>query len=335
MSKVVILANTSRTLAGWTEVLQKLASAGHTVMDPGCRDFDENETAALLTDADAVLVGLNRLDSSVIAQTRRLKVISKPGVGVDNVDVEAATDAGIVVCNTPGSNADAVADHTIGLMIAVARNLVGLNEMVHTGKGWESWPFTGQQLAGRRIAVIGTGNIGRAVIKRAVAGFGMIALAYDLRQDAELVNTYGVRYGALDEILPLADFVSVHVPLTPATHHLIGARELSMLMPSAIVVNTSRGQVVDEAALANALRNGAIAGAGVDVFDREPCTRSQLFGLRNVVLTPHVAGFSPEASLRSRIMAAENIVNALAGCPRNVVNRLVLSSARLRILKGS
>ena len=333
--RVAIWSNLSRDLPGWSEALEIIRGAGHEILDPGSDDLSD-EAAEVLAGAAAIVVGLNQVTKGALAHASEALVIAKPGIGVDNVDVAAATALGIAVCNTPGSNAEAVADHTFALALAVLRDLVRLNNLTRNGQGWDNWPHVGRQLGGGVIAVVGTGNIGQAVIRRAVRGFDMKALAFDLRPNHELEREYRVRYGRLDDVLPEADVVTVHVPLTDSTRNLIGAAELSLLKPTAVLVNTSRGGVVDEAALATALAAGKLSGAGVDVFDQEPSTDSSLYRCENAILTPHIAGYSPQASLKSRLMTAENVVAALANSPRNVVNPDVLGArwSRLGRLKS-
>jgi D-3-phosphoglycerate dehydrogenase / 2-oxoglutarate reductase len=333
MSNVLVFSNLSRTLPGWDEAMKMIREAGHEVFDPGEKDLDEEAAIARLRGANAVFVGLNRLTGRAIESAKRLIVIAKPGIGVDNIDVDTATREGILVCNTPGSNAQSVADHLFGLMIAVARRLPYLDGITKAGRGWESWPVVGAEISGKKLGVIGTGSIGKAVIRRA-KGFDMDILAYDPLVDEDLVRTQSVRYLPLGDLLRDSDFVTVHVPLTHETRGLIGEVELSSMKKTACLFNTSRGGIVDEKALIDALRKGRIAGAGIDVFEQEPLEESELFGLGNVVLTPHVAGYSPEASYRSRIMSAENIINALRGIKPHVVNPEVLRSPGIRIKIG-
>lgn len=322
-------SNSRRDMPGWAEAFALLADAGLEIFDPGPDDLSE-ERAAVLADADALIVGLNRVSRQMLAQAERVRVIAKPGIGTDLIDLDAATESGIFVCNTPGSNSDAVADHAIALALAVLRNVVELDAATRSGHGWErDWPRIGRQLSEGVIAVIGTGNIGKAVIKRIVCGFGATAVAFDLVPDPQVEERFGVRYGPLEEILPQADVVTVHLPLSSATCGLIGEPELELLKPSAVIVNTARGGIIDERALAEALIAGRIAGAGIDVFEVEPCVDSPLFSAPNIVLTPHVAGYSEPAARRSRIMTAENVVRGLAGNPTNLVNPEVLTARPL------
>jgi D-3-phosphoglycerate dehydrogenase len=318
--RVVIWSNVGRHMPGWPEAFDVLQKAGHEVVDPGPEDVSEDHAIEVLAEADATLVSTNPVPRVVLEAAPRLKIVSKVGVGVDNIDQVAASELGIRVTNTPGTNDDAVADHAIGLALAVMRDIPRLDALVREGRGWEVWPFVGAELAGAQVAVLGTGHIGRAVIKRLVGGFSATVVAYDPFPDESLVSEYGVAYADLDDALTGADLVMVHVPLVEATRNLIGARELTLLPPSAFLVNPSRGGIVDEDALAAAVREGRLAGAGVDVFADEPAVSNVLFGVPRIVVTPHVAGHSAEGSTRSRVGAATNIVNTLAGRPTNQVN---------------
>jgi D-3-phosphoglycerate dehydrogenase / 2-oxoglutarate reductase len=318
--RVVIWSNVGRHMPGWTEAFAVLREAGHDVVDPGPADMSEERALEVLAEADAALVSTNPVPRRVLEAAPRLTIVSKVGIGVDNIDQTAATELGIRVTNTPGTNADAVADHAIALALAVMRDIPRLDGLVREGRGWDAWPFVGAELACARVAVLGTGHIGRAVIRRLVGGFSATVVAYDPFPDESLVAQYGVTYGSLDEALTGADLVMVHVPLVEATRNLIGARELGLLKPSAFLVNPSRGGIVDEEALAAAVREGRLAGAGVDVFSVEPALTNVLFDVPRIVVTPHVAGHSAEGSTRSRVGAATNIVNALAGVPTHQVN---------------
>lgn len=318
--RVVIWSNVGRHMPGWTEAFELLRAAGHDVVDPGPADLTVDHARGVFPRADAVLVSTNPVSREMLELAPRLKVVSKVGVGVDNVDLTAATELGIRVCNTPGTNADAVADHAIALALAVMRDISRLDGLVHTGHGWDSWPFVGAELADADVGVLGTGHIGRAVVKRLIGGFSARVKAYDPFPEQSLVDDFGIRYVDLDDALRDVDLVMVHVPLVEQTRNLIGARELALMRPTAFLVNPSRGGIVDEQALADAVRDGRLAGAGVDVFETEPATSSPLFGVPRIVLTPHVAGHSAQGSTRSRIGAAENIVAVLAGRPAAQVN---------------
>jgi D-3-phosphoglycerate dehydrogenase len=332
--QVAVWSSTRRDVPGWAEAMALLTAAGIEIVDPGPdAPKDPSRAAPLLSDADALIVGTDPIPESLLASAPRLRLVSKPGIGVDRIDVAAATRRGIGVANTPGSNSDTVADHTIGLMLAVLRRVVTLDAVTRTGRGWESWPVVGGELAGATVAVLGTGDIGRAVIRRLAGGFGSRVSAYDVAPDALLTQKYGVVYGPLHEILPTADVVTVHVPLLDSTRGLLGAPEFALMKPTAVVVNAARGGVVDEAALHDALVEGRIAGAALDVFADEPLGASPLRDHPGVVLTPHIAGYSERSLVRARLMLAADIVDALAGEPRHLVNPEVLDSPHNRIVR--
>lgn len=328
--RIIVFSNTSRKLEGWAEAMAMLGAAGHEVFDPGPLGSAAPKGEDL-AEADAVLTGVIPISRAALEAAPRLRVIAKLGIGVDNIDLAAATELGIVVCNTPGSNTVAVADHSMALMLAVTRNLLRLDAKVRSGGGWVGGNAAPPELTGKKLAIIGTGNVGKAVARRAVRGFDMVVTAYDPYPDSAFAAELGVNYLPFPDVLRGVDIVSVHAPLIEGTRGLIGARELALLGPHAILITTARGGVVDEDALIAALKGGRLAGAGIDVYVNEPCTASPLFELPNTVLTPHVAGLSPESSRNSRLMTAENLVAALAGRPMRVVNAKVLSMPHCRV----
>jgi D-3-phosphoglycerate dehydrogenase len=332
MATILLLANTPRSFPGFADAAAAMAAGGHVLVDPGARWVPQDEVATLIGDVDGVIVGgTHELRALALRSAVNLKVIVRQGIGVDHLDVDVATELGIVVSNTAASNADSVADHTFAIALALLRDLIRFDAETRKGRGWEHRPPLGQ-LAGRTMGVVGTGNIGRGVVRRAAAGFGMAVLCYDPFPNPTLTETYGARYVPLDELLAGSDVVSLHVPITPDTRGLIGARELALMKPDAILVNTARSQVVDTAALVDALRAGRIAGAAVDAWHPEPATESELFGLPNVVVTPHVGGNSVQSSYNARTWSVRNLLEALAGQPRDVVNPEVLRSAELRLV---
>lgn len=325
---VLVWSNMRRDVPGWAEAMELIQNAGHTVVDPGFGDLGQRH---LLADADAVIVGSNPVDADLLRSAARARLVAKPGIGVDNIDVAAASELGIGVSNTPGSNSDTVADHALALMLALLRNVVSLDAVTRAGRGWETWPVIGRELHGAVVAVVGTGNIGAAVVRRLVRGFDATVLAYDVAPRPDLERDYGVRYGTLAEILPQADVVTVHVPKLPSSEGLIGRREIAALRSSAILVNAARDGVVDEAALADALRDGRIAGAAIDVFTGEPVRESVFFGLPNTIVTPHIAGYSQASMVRARTMLAEDLIAALDGRPRHLVNPDIMASGPNRL----
>jgi glyoxylate reductase len=270
----------------------------------------------------------DKVDPEVLAAGKGgMKIVANVAVGFDNIDVPAATDAGIMVTNTPGVLTETTADFAWTLLMASARRLVEADKFLRAGKfhGWGIMMLLGEDVYGKTLGIVGFGRIGHAMARRA-AGFGMRILYFDpWVEDEEMGRTLGAHKVDLDTLLRESDFVSIHTPLTPETHHLIGAEELRRMKSTAVVVNTSRGPVVDEAALADALRSGEIHAAGIDVYEREPEVHPGLLHLDNVVLAPHIASASNDTRSRMATMAAENVIAALDGKrPPQILNPEVL-----------
>jgi len=264
-----------------------------------------------------------KVDGEVMdAASEALRVIANMAVGYDNVDVEAAAERGVVVTNTPGVLDETTADVAFMLLLAAARRLGEGERLLRAGR-WEWWgpkQLMGRDIWGKRLGILGLGRIGQAVARRA-KGFGMDVLYYNRSRKEEAEQELGARYMDLDELLETADFVSVHTPLTDETYHLIGPKELGRMKPTAILVNTSRGPVVDEGALAEALAGGRIFAAGLDVYEEEPVVHPKLLELENVVLAPHIGSASIETRDKMAALAAENIVAVLSGQePKTPVN---------------
>jgi len=281
---------------------------------------DEPPPCEVLVDgvreADGLLSLLtDRIDEALMAAAPRLRTISQYAVGVDNIDVAAATRRGIVVGHTPGVLTDAAADMTFALLMAAARRLVEGVDHVRTGQ-WRTWgPLTllGPDVHGATLGIVGLGRIGRAVARRA-RGFDMRVLYYDCQRDETAAREFGPGCADLDTLLAESDFVTLHVPLIPATRHLIGAAQFRRMKPHAVLINTSRGGVVDQDALVAALRAGEIGYAALDVTDPEPLPPDHpLLVLPNVIVTPHIASASVTARTRMAIMAAENLLAGLRG----------------------
>ena len=251
-----------------------------------------------------------------------LKVIANMAVGYDNVDVEASAERGIVVTNTPGVLDETTADVALMLLLAAARRLGEGERLLRAGR-WEWWgpkQLMGRDVWGKRLGIVGFGRIGQAVARRA-RGFGMEVLYHNRSRKEEAEQELGARYVEFDELLETVDFVSVHTPITDETHHLIGPKELGRMKPTAVLVNTSRGPVVDEAALADALAAGRIFAAGLDVYEEEPKVHPKLLELENVVLAPHIGSASVETRDRMAALAAENLAAVLRGeDPKTPVN---------------
>jgi glyoxylate reductase len=264
-----------------------------------------------------------KMDAEVMdAAGDGLKVIANMAVGYDNVDLDAAGERDVVVTNTPEVLNETTADTAFMLLLAAARRLGEAERLLRSG-GWDAWgpmQLTGPDVWGKKLGVVGFGRIGQAVARRA-RGFDMEILYHDQYRNESAEKETGVQYVELDELLRTCDFISVHTPLTDETHHLIGATELERMKPEAVLINTSRGPVVDEAALADALTEGRIFAAGLDVYEKEPEVHPKLLELENVVLAPHIGSASVETRDRMAVLAAENIVAVLSGEePKTPVN---------------
>ncbi|HVH30568.1 MAG TPA: D-glycerate dehydrogenase [bacterium] len=270
----------------------------------------------------------DRIDAEVMAAAPRLKVISNFAVGFDNVDIPAATKRGIVVTHTPDVLTETVADFALCLMLAAARRLVEADRYTRDGK-WKTWEpllLAGQDIHHATLGLIGVGRIGAAVARRA-QGFGMQVVYYDVVRREDLERTLSIAYRSFDDVLRTSDVISVHVPLSEQTRHLIGRPQFALMKKTAVFVNTSRGPVVDQAALAEALASRRIFAAGIDVFEQEPISPDDpLLKLDSVVVVPHIASASIPTRIRMATLAAENLVAVLQGKrPPNPVNPEVLS----------
>ncbi|GGX93786.1 hypothetical protein GCM10010324_44820 [Streptomyces hiroshimensis] len=279
-----------------------------------CDGTDRAVLLAAVRDADALLVRSGtRADAEVIAAGTRLKVIGRAGVGLDNVDVDAATRAGVLVVNTPTANIVSAAEMTCALLLAAARNLPQAGRSLKQGS-WERSRFTGTELSGKVLGIVGLGRIGALVAER-LAAFGMEVISYDPYVAGGRPTELGIEMTGLDDLLTRADFVTVHLPRTPETVGLIGAEALAKAKPTAYFVNVARGGIIDEAALTDALRAGRIAGAALDVFENEPPADSPLLTLDNVVATPHLGASTHEAQEKAGTQVAESVALALKGAP--------------------
>jgi D-3-phosphoglycerate dehydrogenase len=288
----------------------------------------EAELAEKIRDADAATIRTALVPASVIEKAERLKVLSRHGVGYDNIDVAALTARGIPLAIAADANATAVAEHAFFFMLALAKQALRHDRATREGR-WEIRnSFETVDLMGRRVLVMGYGRIGREIAQRCAA-FGMQVAVYDPNVQANLIEAD--RYHSVHDsqaALPETDVLTLHMPLAGESRHIIGAPELAALPSHALVINCARGGIIDEDALYDALTSGAIAGAGIDVFEREPPPEDHpLFGLDNVILSPHTAGMSREAALRMAVSTARNALAALDGKldPSMVVNREVLS----------
>lgn len=273
-----------------------------------------------------------RVTRRVIEAARNLVVIGRAGVGVDNIDLEAATERGVIVVNAPQGNTIAAAEHTIALLLALARHIPAANASMHEGR-WERARFLGTEVQGKVLGIVGLGKIGTEVARRAL-GLGMRVLAYDPYVPVERAEQLGVQSVDFGTLLAESDFISLHAPMTQQTQGLIGANELARMKPSARLINVARGGIVDERALADALRRGVIAGAAIDVFRQEPPPPDHpLRTAPNVILTPHLGASTAEAQERVALDVAEQIIEVLSGRPaRYAVNAPALPPETLRVL---
>ncbi|AJC71670.1 2-hydroxyacid dehydrogenase [Thermococcus guaymasensis DSM 11113] len=274
---------------------------------------DENRLLELVGDVDAIIVRSKpKVTRKVIEAAPKLKVIGRAGVGLDNIDLEAAKERGIKVVNSPGASSRSVAELAVGLMFAVARKIAFADRKMREGV-WAKKQCMGIELEGKTVGVIGFGRIGYEVAKIAKA-LGMNVLLYDPYPNEERAKEVGGKFVSLEELLKESDIVTLHVPLLDATRHLINEERLKLMKPTAILINAARGAVVDTEALVKALKEGWIAGAGLDVFEEEPLPADHpLTKLDNVVLTPHIGASTEEAQMRAGVQVAEQIVEILKG----------------------
>lgn len=291
----------------WREMLEK---AGHeVVVKVQDRPYTAAELLPIIGEFDAFIAGVDEVNADVIKAGARLKVIARNGVGYNQVDVEAAKKQGIRVTLAPGANSISVCELAFTMMMELARNVRLMDKAVRQG----SWSRqSGRELYGKTLGVFGTGNIGREVIRRAHA-FGMKILAYDLYQNQEIIAQCGVQYTDKETIFKEADYITLHAPVTPETTGLVCKDTLKLMKPDACIINTARGELIVEDDLYEALTAGTIRAAALDVFNKEPLTDTRFWKLENVVLTPHTGAYTQEASERTSIIVAEEVLRVLAG----------------------
>jgi len=317
MAKILITARSFRQTPG--DHWKLLQEAGCEVLMPSQdRPLKADEMLALAGDVEAILVGMDEVSAKVVAGASQLRVIAKFGAGVDNIDVAAATHAGVVVTNTPGANQGAVAELTVGLILSALRHIPYHDGLVKSG-GWSR--RIGAELAGCTVGLVGLGRIGKEVALR-LEGFQVSLMAHDTVPDESFASRHHIVFVPLKELLGRSDVVTLHAALTPQSRNLIGAEELACMKPNAYLINTARGGLVDETALSAALKEGRLAGAALDVFADEPPTDSPLLQLGDkVLLTPHLGAQTTEAVVRMGRAAAQCIVDVLAGRrPEGLVN---------------
>jgi D-3-phosphoglycerate dehydrogenase len=277
-----------------------------------CDGADRSQLLAALPGADAVLIrSATQMDPEAIAAGQQLKVIARAGVGLDNVDVKAATQAGVMVVNAPTSNIVSAAELAVALLLSAARNIVPANLALKNGE-WKRSKYNGVELSEKTVGIVGLGRIGVLVAQR-LSAFGVKLIAYDPYVQPARAAQIGVRLVPLDELMRESDFITVHLPKTPETAGLIGEEQLKLAKPTMYLVNAARGGIVDEDALYRAISEGRVAGAGLDVYAKEPCTDSPLFGLETVVATPHLGASTDEAQEKAGISVAKSVRLALAG----------------------
>lgn len=277
-----------------------------------CDGADRESLLAAIPAADALLVrSATNVDAEALAAAKNLKVVARAGVGLDNVDVKAATQAGVMVVNAPTSNIVSAAELAVGLLLATARNIAPANQVLKGGK-WARSKFTGVELQDKIVGVVGLGRIGMLVAQR-LSAFGVQLIAYDPYVQPARAAQLGIKMVTLDELLRNADFITIHLPKTAETINLIDDEALSKVKPTVRIINAARGGIIDEAALARALAEGRVAGAGIDVFAKEPTTESPLFEFDSVVVTPHLGASTDEAQEKAGIAVAKSVRLALSG----------------------
>jgi glyoxylate reductase len=309
------------------DAIDMLEKEGYTVdINDSDRILPSRELVKRANGKAGLICLLNdRIDSVVMEKLPSLKVISNIAVGYDNIDIEAATRRGIMVTNTPGVLTETTADLAFAMLLSAARRIPEADEFIRAGK-FENWqliqPLMGVDIYGKTLGIVGMGAIGQAVAKRSRKGFDMRVIYFSSSRKERAEKQFGAEFVSFDELLSKSDFISIHVPLTEKTKHMFSSTEFKRMKNTAILINTARGPVVDEAALVAAIKDGQIRGAALDVFEEEPIVHPELMKLEdNVVLTPHIGSASIETRLRMSLMAAENMVQGLKGNkPPNLVN---------------
>lgn len=307
--------------------LALLRETGWEVVTPAAADV-----AAQIADADGLVVrSATKVTPALLKGAPKLRVVGRAGVGVDNVDMAAATHHGVLVMNTPGGNSISVAEHTFALMLAFARSVPQANASIHAGK-WEKSAFSGMELKGKTLGLLGLGRIGSEVARRASA-FGMKVIAHDPFVAPAVAREVDVDLVSFDDLLKGSDVLSLHTALSPSTEKMINAAAIEKMKKGALIINCARGELIDEAALAEALKSGKLAGAGLDTFAKEPPKESPLVGMPNVIATPHIAGSTKEAQEEVGTAVAQQIKDYLKdGLIRNAVNMPAISAEQYRKL---
>jgi phosphoglycerate dehydrogenase-like enzyme len=308
LPEAVELLRDSRHKVGYVHTLKKF------------QDITPNETPVSITEAEAIVMGrVMTVDDAALALAPKLRVIALHTSGSDNVNVSAATKRGILVTNVKGTNAEQCADFAMGLMLGTVRQIVKGDKTIRQGK-WASKTLSSHDVVGATLGMIGLGQIGKAVVRRAF-GFDMKILAHTRTPDSAFAERYGVTYTGLEHLLKTSDIICLTASLTPETHHMIGDAQFNLMKRTAFFINIARGELVDETALYDALKNERIAGAGLDVYEEEPLYKSSFFDLENVVLTPHQAGLTISGKTGAAVRAARNALQVLDGeIPKDAIN---------------
>jgi len=289
--------------------IEVLKNAGFDVtLNAYKKKLNEAELIKLIDDAVGLIAGTEQITEEVLAHAKSLKVISRYGVGMDNIDLDATKKRGIEVYNTPNAPAKAVAELTLSLILNLLRRIPESSNSMKKGM-WQ--PQMGHSLYGKTIGIIGLGRIGKELVKL-VQPFNVNIFAYEKYPDDDFIASHNIRLGSLEEVLSQSDVVSIHLPLMEETRNIIGAKELSLMKHNSILINTARGGLVDEDALISVLKEGTIAGAALDAFENEPYT-GELLNLNNVLLTPHIGTYTKETRMIMEMETVENLIKALSG----------------------
>lgn len=308
----ILVTPTSMKSNNKSSAMEKLKKfSNEIVFNPLGRPLQEDELIPLLKDCDGYIAGLDDVTEKVIGSCERLKVISRYGAGVDRVDLKAAREKNIKVTNTPGVNAEAVAELTMGLILSLARKIPYLDVQTKSNKWIRS---SGIELCGKVFGVVGLGAIGKAVAKIA-QGFSMNVIAYDPYLDKKYASEHQIAERSFENLIREADIISLHLPSMPSTHHLIDRKAMESMKDGVIIINASRGGIMDESAAYEFLKNGHIGGLGPDAFEAEPPQNLPLFAFENVVVTPHAGAHTKEATLNMENLSIENLINVLSGLP--------------------
>ena len=306
--------------------IKKLKDKGYEVdINPEDKVLSKKELIKVLKKKpyDAVLCLLtDKIDGEIFGAVPSAKIFANYAFGFDNINLKDAKEKNVVITNTPGVLTETVAEHTFALMLAIAHRIAEADKFTKAGKykGWEPILLLGNDLSHKTLGIVGLGRIGSRVAYHAVKGFDMKVFYYDVRRDEQFEKEYGAEFESVEEVLKESDFISIHVPLLDSTRHLINKERLNIMKPTAYLINTSRGPIIDEKALVKALENKTIKGAALDVFENEPELAPGLAKLDNVILTPHIASGTEETRSKMAEMAAENIIAVLSGqTPPNVV----------------